>query len=506
MSEIRFDYNSMLEAFVADVVKHPDKLFVVENKKEFTYIESFKVVYGYYKHLKSLGVGKDECVIVKISQNAATIFTDFALAMCGSIYVPTEKVVAADRVNYIIEKTDAKFFISDKEMEEVKATWIPLKEIYDYKCECEDAAALEKAKNIWAEIGKVDPEATGQILFTTGTTGTSKGVEMSNVATVRVGENIVNGLGKDYEDVEVIPVPINHAYGLRRFYSNVLMGNTVVIMDGIVFIDRLWKAIENYNVTGLTLVPAALAVIFKLSGDKLGEYKDKLKYLQIGAAVLPPADKEKLCELLPNTKLFDFYGCSEAGCVCTADYNEFKDKRKSLGKPTCNAVFKLLLEDGSYVDYPTTGVQGRLCYSGSMRMKGYWREPEMTAEAVKEGFIVTNDLAYFDEDGFIYMMGRADDVINSAGAKIAPTEIEEAMMGCPGVADCAVVGAPDPVAGEVPKLFVVVEPGSELDPVAINNYLFDRLESYKTPKIIVAIDAIPRTYNGKILRRELKNM
>ena len=502
---VKFEYKSILDAFISHVVNKPNSLFVVEGKKEFTYLEAFRVSYGYYRFLKEKGIGRGECVIVKTAQTAATIFTDFALAMCRAVYVPTEKVVAADRINYIIEKTDARFVISDKDME-AAAEWIPMKEIYDHAIDASEEETVELARNIAGEIGETDAEATGQILFTTGTTGTSKGVEMSNAATVRVAENVVNGIGAGEYKVEIIPVPINHAYGIRRFYANVLVGSAVVIMDGIVFIANLWKAIEKYNATGLTLVPASLAMIFKLSGDKISEYRDRLRYLQIGAAVLPPTDKEKLCELLPDTKLFDFYGCSEAGCVCTADYNEFKEKRRSLGKPTCNAIFRLLLEDGSYADYPKTGVQGRLCYSGSMRMKGYWREPEMTDEAVKDGFIVTNDLAYFDEDGFIYMMGRADDVINSAGAKIAPTEIEEAMIGCPGVVECAVVGAPDPVAGEVPKLFVVTEPGTELDPVTINNYLFERLEAYKTPKIIVAIDKIPRTYNGKILRRELKKM
>lgn len=506
MSEIiRFDYESMLEAFVDHVAKTPDKLFIVEGKKEITFAQGFKIAYGFSKYLAEQGISAGECVVVKISQSASTILCDMALAFLKAVYVPTEKVVAADRVDYIIEKTDARFFISDKEMD-VKAKWISLKEIFLHSFDCDDTTCVELAKNLWNVIEKPEGETTGQILFTTGTTGTSKGVEMSNVATVRVSENVVNGLEMTKEDAEIIPVPLNHAYGIRRFYANLLMGNTVIIMDGVVFIDRIWKAIENYHATGLTLVPASLAMIFKLSGDKLGEYKDKLHYVQIGAAVLPVADKEKLCELLPNTKLFDFYGCSEAGCVCTADYNKYKDKRKSLGKPSCNAVFKLLLEDGSYVEYPTTGVTGRLCYSGSMRMKGYWREPEKTLEAVKDGYIVTNDLAYFDEDGFIFMLGRADDVINSAGAKIAPTEIEEVMLGCPGVAECAVVGTPDPIAGEVPKMFVVMEDGAEFDPKAINDFLFDKLEAYKTPKVIVTIDAIPRTYNGKILRRELKNM
>ncbi len=493
---IKFPFNSILEAFVKNAARTPDKLFLVEGKKQFSYREALCLAYGYAKYLETKGVKAGDCVVVKTSQTASTILCDMAVQFLDAIYVPLEKIIAVDRVNTIIEKTDAKIFISDKQME-VNAEWLPLQDVLEHMIPFEDIPEITHFP---------DAEATGEILFTTGTTGTSKGVEMSNVATVRVSENVVNGIGIREDDVEIIPVPINHAFGIRRCYADILCGATIILMDGIVFIDRLWKAIEEYHATGMSLVPASLAVIFKLSGDKISEYKDAIRYIQIGGAVLPASDKNRLCELLPNTKLFDFYGCSEAGCVCTADYNFYKDKRGSMGKPTCNAIFRLIGEDGTITEYPQTGVVGRLAYSGSMVMKGYWREPELTKETIKEGFVITNDLAEFDKDGFIYLLGRQDDVINSAGAKIAPTEIEEIVSKCPGLADCAVVGVPDDIAGEVPKLFVVMEQGAEFDPVTINNFMMDKLEAYKTPKIIVQIEAIPRTYNGKIIRRELKKL
>lgn len=484
----------MLAAFVDHAKKTPDKNFVLEGKKCYTYGEGLKIAYGYAQFLKEQGVKEGDCVVVKVTQSAATLLCDMALEILHALFVPIEKVVAAERVNYIIEKTGAQIFISDKEME-VNARFLPLKELVNYSAEVDpDSIVLP------------DGEASGQILFTTGTTGTSKGVEMSNAASVRVAENVANGIGITENDTEIIPVPINHAYGLRRCYANIICGGTIIIMDGVVFIDRIWKGFTEQGATGMALVPAMLQVIFKLSGDKLGEFADKIRYIQIGAAVLPQADKEKLCELLPNTALYDFYGCSEAGCVCTADYNRYKDKHKSLGKPTCNASFRLILEDGTIADYPAPGATGRLCYGGSMNMKGYYKEPELTDETLKDGYIVTNDLATFDEDGFVTLLGRMDDVINSGGAKIAPTEIEEAAIGVPGLAECAVIGAPDQMAGEVPKMFCVMEEGATFDPVAINDYLMDKLEAYKVPKIFVQIDKIPRTYNGKILRRELKNM
>lgn len=492
----RFPYTSMLGALLDHATKTPDKVFLIEKDKEYSYKRCVCIAYGYSQFLKTMGVKAGDCVVVKTTQSVATVMCDMALQMLHAIYVPLEKAIAADRANFIIGKTGANLFISDKELD-VNAKYLNLKEIYNYEVAPEELPSV---------IEEPAADAIGEILFTTGTTGTSKGVSMSNNATVRTAENVAVAIGICEDDVEIVPVPINHAFGLRRMYANLLVGSSCIIMDGIVFIATLWKNIEKYHATGIALVPASLAVIFKLSGDRIADYQNQIRYIQIGSAVLPLADKQKLCALLPNTRLYDFYGCSEAGCVCTADYNLYKDKQKSLGKPACNANFRLICEDGSIVPYPTPNVTGLLSYGGSMNMTGYWKEPELTKEALVDGFINTKDLAYFDEDGFIFMLGRQDDVINCAGSKIAPTEIEEVAMMCPLVADCAVIGIPDAMAGEVPKMFVVPAEGTDFDEVAINNYILNKLEAYKAPRVIVSIDAIPRTYNGKILRRELKNM
>lgn len=505
MSEyIKFPYNAVVEAFADHVAQNPGKLFVVEGKKEFTYADTFRYAYGFSKYLTELGVKAGDCVVVKTAQTASTVICDMAIGLINAIYVPLEKVVAADRVSFIIGNTDSNLLISDKEME-VSVPQIKLKSVYDYAFECDDAACAEIARDYFKN-NRPDPDATGELLYTTGTTGVSKGVELSNLATVQACESIINCIGMKDDEIEVIPVPINHAFGIRRIYTNILMNGTIIILDGFVFVDRIWNAIDKYNATGFSIVPSALSLIFKLTGDKLGEYNGKLRYLQMSTSAQSVPDKEKLCQLLPDVKVLNFYGCSEAGIACYSEYNRQKDKLHSIGRPTPTSVTKLLLEDGTYVDYPTTGVQGRLCYTGAMNMKGYWKDPEKSAEALTNGYVVTNDLAYFDEEGYVFMMGRADDVINSAGAKIAPAEIEEVMEGFPGIAECAVVGVPDEIAGEVPKMFVVLQDGAEFDPKAINSHILSKLEGFKAPKYIVTIDAIPRTYNGKILRRELKKM
>lgn len=494
--DFHYPYTSMVDAFVDHARKTPDKIFLIDKDTPYTYFKCFRIAYGYALFLKEQGVKEGDCVVVKTSQSAATVLCDMAIGLLSAVYVPLEKAIAADRASFIVETTESALFISDKEME-VNAKFLNLKEIYDHEA---DIDAVPD------DLVLPAPDSINEILFTTGTTGTSKGVTMSQIATVRTAENVAVAIGIQDDDVEVIPSPINHAFGLRRYYAVLLAGGAVIILDGVIFINNLWKAFDKHGATGMAIVPAMLAVIFKLSKDKLGDYADRIRYIQIGGAVLPPTDKAKLCELLPNSRLYDFYGCSEAGCACTADYNIFRDKQKSLGKPTINAHFRLLCEDGTVAEYPTTNAVGLLSYGGSFNMNGYWKEPELTRETIIDGHVVTKDLAYFDEDGFVYLIGRQDDVITTAGFKVAPTEIEEVAMGCPLISDCAVIGVPDELAGSVPKMFVVPPEGQELDAVGINNYLLDKLEAYKAPKYIVQIDAIPRTYNGKILRRELKEL
>ena len=137
-------------------------------------------------------------------------------------------------------------------------------------------------------------------------------------------------------------------------------------------------------------------------------------------------------------------------------------------------------------------------------MVGYWKDEEETRKVLVEGIVYTNDVAYFDEDGDIILLGRKGDVINVGGNKVSPDEIENTVKTMPGIADCGVIPVADAVKGNVPKLFVQLKPGTDFDPVAIRSFLAKKLEPYKIPEYIVQIDKIPRSFNGKLLRKELK--
>ena len=310
------------------------------------------------------------------------------------------------------------------------------------------------------------------------------------------------GVEMKEDNVELIPSPLNHSHALRRYYGNMLCKASVVVSPGVMNLFGFFKLIEKYGVNSIDLVPTALSILLKLSKNKLGEYKDTLRYIELGAAPLMQADKDRLKALLPHTRLYNFYGSTESGCIAIYNFNDSKDKSGCIGKPTFNA--KIFAVDENRREVKTSREKtGLLASFGKMNMQGYWKDEEETAAALCDGVVYTNDEIYFDEDGDIILLGRRGDVINVAGNKVSPEEIENAAKKIEGVADCGCVPAEDELKGSVPKLFVEMKPGFSFEAVFIRERLAGSLEPYKVPKYIVEIDKIPRTFNGKLIRRKL---
>ena len=325
---------------------------------------------------------------------------------------------------------------------------------------------------------------------------------ITNGNNIALAENVMYGVEMKEDNVELIPSPLNHSHALRRYYGNMLCKASVVISSGVMNLFGFFRLIEKYGVNSIDLVPTALSILLKLSKNKLGEYKDTLRYIELGAAPLMQADKDRLKALLPRTRLYNFYGSTESGCIAIYNFNDSKDKSGCIGKPTFNA--KIFAVDEKRREVKTSREKtGLLASFGKMNMQGYWKDEEETAAALCDGVVYTNDEIYFDEDGDIILLGRRGDVINVAGNKVSPDEIENAAKKIDGVADCGCVPAEDELKGSVPKLFVEMKPGAAFDPVFIRESLAKALEPYKVPKYIVQIDKIPRTFNGKLIRRKL---
>lgn len=469
----------------------PDTMAVCELRKSVTYKEYWSSIRKTAGVLMGMGIRKGDHVMLRCTQNIDYLTVFSALQYMQALVIPVEKSTSVERVLEIGGRVDSECLISDKEADGISS--IKIKDI------------IARAKDADEE----DLELPGEndrsmLLFTTGTTGSSKGVVMLHRGDVGIAGNVIEGTSMKKGNVEIIPMPLNHSFGIRRYQSDMVNGGTVCLMDGMVFIGTLWKLVEKYGATSMAISPASLGMIFHLSDERIADYADQLDYIQIGSAPLAEADKEKLLRLLPDTRLYNFYGSSEAGCACILEFSGNGNKTGCIGRPTVNSIVRFTDDAGNVVENGSPEAPALLSWGGSIVMEGYYNDPDLTAETLVGGYVRTKDLAYLDEDGDCILVGRADDVINYGGSKISPAEIENLALGYEYIDDVAFTSISDPITGELPVILVIQKDG--YDEAEFERFLTDRLESYKLPRKYIYVDNIPKTFKGSVLRKEVRKL
>ena len=339
--------------------------------------------------------------------------------------------------------------------------------------------------------GRLREAADGiaDILYTTGTTGQSKGVMVSHRALIADAENLIAGQGFSHDLVFVVNGPLNHIGSLSKIWPCIILGATILIIEGMKDLNAFFHALDYPAPKMATFfVPATIRMILQFAPDKLASYADKLDFIESGAAPLPQADMLRLCELLPKTRLYNTYASTETGIIATYNYNDGRCMANCLGRPMPHSRVLITPE-------------GLIACQGDTLMSGYVGDPELTATVLRDDTIFTSDIGTLDDEGMLHLSGRASDVINVGGFKVSPIEVEEVAMSNPLVSDCICISAAHPVTGRALKLLVVTPPGQTLDKRTLARFLADRLEPYKVPMLYEQVDTIARTYNGKLNRK-----
>lgn len=485
--------NSVVESLYQSSVRRPEHIAIIADGEKISYSDLWNEILGFTSYIKSLNLEKGSRILVKSASSIWYAVAIFSIHLSGNVNVPLESNVSVNGMNDIASQLGASLVIADN--------------YTDGSLPCINSSDVrEIAKNNYSEnLGFDFPSGDDicDILFTTGTTGKSKGVVISHTAVLGSAENLQSGYNLLDDNVFLIPVPVNHANGIRKFYLCMYTGTTCVLLDGFTNIKKFYQYISDYGVTSLLLPPSAVRMIILLSGKELSKFSKQIRHVHTSAAPFPESDKEKLCELLPETRLIFAYGASEAASCTMFAYSEYPGMICCIGKPNVNANI-FIVDDNRQPIKSSKDNQGLLAISGKMLMNCYYNEPELTAEVLKDGVLYTNDIGYIDENGFIYMLGRKGDVINVGGLKIAPTEVESIVMRFPGIAECACFAVEDKMSGVAPKLNIVPERNVTIDTKELKAHMASYLEAYKIPKQIAIVDEIPKTANGKINRKVLK--
>ncbi len=309
--------------------------------------------------------------------------------------------------------------------------------------------------------------------------------------------NISAFVGTCRDDLEVMPLPLSHSFGLGRLRAMALAGHCLLLLPGMRNPAAVLKQLLDAKATGLALVPAGFDLILRMTGDRLGDAREHLRYIEIGSAAMRPETRQKLLDLLPQTRICHHYGLTEASRAAFLEYHADHDHLASIGRPSPNVEMAVRDDEGHDL---TDGQEGEICVRGGMLIEQYWKQPELTRDALRGGWLRTADRGYRDADGYYYLTGRQGDLVNVGGRKVNPEEVERALNAHPAVVESACVGTADPqgILGECLTACVVLR--SEIRDEQLVEWLRQRVEEYKIPRVWQRVEKIAKTASGKIQR------
>ena len=481
---------TILKRFFEYSEKTPDQLFSIDPSGSYTYGEAGRRVRRGVSKLQELGIRQGDRVAVSCTQDSRFLLALIAAEASGAVCVPIEAHMKEERLKGILEDTGAAVLFTGEDALSLRSPrMLAIEELTDL---AGDAPMPELPGE----------EMTAEILYTTGTTGKSKGIEITHANNYALAENICFGCGMREKNVELVPLPLSHSHGLRTCFANIYAGGTVILTDGVSKVKEIYDLIRDYGATAMDLSPTAVNVLLRLSRGRFSDFNDQLDYIEIGTAPLSEGLKGQLKKAFPDVRLYNFYGSTESGRSCVLNFNSDEDKPCCIGYPSKHARF-FVVDDAGREFRSSKEHTGLLACEGAMTMKGYFRQEELTKSVLRGGALFTADEGYIDEKGRVFCLGRRDDVVNYRGIKIAPEEIESIAAAFPGITDAALVGKDDARAGQLPVLCYMTNQ-EDFDEASFSLYLSEKIEKDRLPHELLQCKSIPRTANGKLRRGVLK--
>ena len=467
----------------------PNKVALIAGETTVTYGELWDRCLRTADALRSrLALKKGDRVIIAAAGNIEFVYTYFGVHIAGGICVPIDPDTNQTRFDYIYESTKPVAVLGV--LHKVDRKPVSFEEI------------TTGGKPVTFEPSQMDDVA--DVLFTTGTTGAPKGVALSYKNVAAAAENINTFIQNGQDDIELLALPVSHSFGLGRVKCVLTKGGTLVMLGTFASMKKFFGNMEKHHCTGFGMVPASWGYIKKMSGQKIGQFADQLKYVEIGSSFMSKEDKELLMQLLPNTRICMHYGSTEASRSSFMEFHSCKDDLLTAGHASPNCDIKIFSPEGKELPY---GEEGEVCVKGDHVTCSYWNEsPERFASDFYGEYFRTGDSGVQDDRGYIYLKSRIKEMINVGGKKVAPMEVEDMLNAIPGIKESACVAIPDPdgVMGELVKAFIVCDDETLTDAVILDA-LRPKLEIYKLPVAFERIAEIPKTTSGKIQRLKLKD-
>ena len=354
------------------------------------------------------------------------------------------------------------------------------------------------------DTGDIEPtnaDDTAVIIYTSGTTGKPKGAELTHFQMFM--NCTVSGelFGLRGDDIATAVLPLFHVFGLSSVLNMIVRFGVTMVLIPRFEADAVLDAMARHRCTIFTGVPTMYFAL--LQADLAGRDLSSLRVCVSGGAAIPGEVIRAFEEKFPGVVILEGYGLTETASTTTFNFSAEQRKVLSIGLPIWGVEVRVVDEEDKPLPPGPENI-GEIIIRGHNLTKGYYRNPDATAEAFRGGWFHTGDLAYADEDGYLFVVDRKKDMVIRGGYNVYPREIEEVLFAHPAVAEAAVIGRPDPRLGEEVVALLVLKPGAQADPDDIIAYCRERLAAYKYPREVIIVDDLPKGPTGKILKRELR--
>jgi amino acid adenylation domain-containing protein len=453
--------------------------------------------------LQAAGVRRGDRVALVLENSVEFVAAMFGTLMAGGIVVPLNPTVKHDRLEYVLDDCSVRAVVSAAPLAREVARAVADAATVPATLWVDDVAAAPGGPRA-VETPVIDVDLAA-IMYTSGSTGRPRGVMLEHRTVRHNAWSIATYLENRPDDVVMCVLPLSFGYGLFQVLVAALVGHAVVLERSFAFPVDVLRRIGTHGVTGFPAVPTIFATLIRtlpLPDLDLGS----VRYLTNAAAALPPAHVERLAALFPTARFYAMYGQTECTRISYLEPHRVRDKIGSVGRAIPNT--EAWVVDGA--GRPAApGEVGELVVRGSSLMRGYWGDSTETARKLRDGpmpgekVLYTGDRFRTDDEGFLYFVGRSDDIFKSKGEKVAPQEIENVLYELDAVAEAAVVGVPDDVDGMAVKAVIVVRDGASLGEREVRAHCRARLESHLVPKTVEIRTSLPKTDNGKIKKTAL---
>jgi amino acid adenylation domain-containing protein len=497
------------------------KVALVCGERRVTYRQLDESSNAIARHLVASGVALGDRVIIFADNTVETVIGFWAVLKANAVVCIVNPLTKRDKLGYLLNDCQPSALITDKHLyptfkEPAQACRSLRRVIVSGDIDDAELTVLPHAVR-WDVAGLAGHDTPpprssididlAAIVYTSGSTGDPKGVMLTHRNMLTACTSIAAYLELRDDDVILNVLPLAFDYGLYQMIMAFRAGARLVLERSFAFPAQVLGLIASEGATGLPGVSTLFAMLSGLKSIKEEYDLGSIRYVTNTGAALPLKHIRMLQDIFPAARIYSMYGLTECKRCTYLPPEDIDRKPLSVGIAIPNTEMWIVDENDKRVE---PGVVGQLVIRGATVMQGYWGKPEATARKLKPGplpgerVLYTGDYCRMDEEGYLYFIGRSDEIIKSRGEKVAPKEVENALMDIPGVREAAVIGVPDELLGEAVKAFVVAEQGKTLGEKQLQKECQKRLESFMVPKIIAIVASLPRTDTAKLNKRALR--